>query len=194
MRVLVGLGNPGPAYQHTRHNVGFWVIELLAERWRIPLASKAFLSRVGERCRNNETVLLVQPQTSMNKSGEAVGQIRDFYGLSTSDFLVVHDDLDLSPGRIRIKRGGGGAGGNQGVASIIELLGSKDFPRVKIGIGRPLDQTPVVDFVLQRFTPQEEAFMLGAAQRAADAVEMILARGIDQAMESFNRPDSAARD
>lgn len=194
MRVLVGLGNPGPAYQNTRHNVGFWVIELLAERWRIPLASKAFLSQVGERCRNNETVLLVQPQTYMNRSGEAVGQIRDFYGLSTSDFLVVHDDLDLSPGRIRIKRGGGGAGGNQGVASIIELLGSKDFPRVKIGIGRPLDQTPVVDFVLQRFTPQEEAFMLGAAQRAADAVEVILARGIDQAMEGFNRPDSAARD
>ena len=153
----------------------------------------AFVSQVGEGQYNDETVLLVQPQTYMNQSGEAAGRIRDFFQLAISDFLVLHDDLDLPPGRIRIKRGGGGAGGNRGVASLMSVLGSKDFPRIKIGIGRPSENMAVVDFVLQRFTPQEEAFMLGAAQRAADAVEEILARGVDQAMDRFNRSASAAK-
>lgn len=196
MRAIIGLGNPGPQYQKTRHNAGFWVIDVLAERWGIPLtcsAPSAFASQLGQGQHNGASVVLVQPQTYMNRSGEAAARIRDFYQLAVSDFLILHDDLDLPLGRIRIKRGGGGAGGNRGVASLIEILGSKDFPRVKIGVGRPPDHIPVVDFVLQRFTPQEEASMLGAAQRAADAVEAILARGIQQAMDGFNRPNSAVQ-
>ena len=202
MRVLIGLGNPGPTYHNTRHNLGFWVIDILAERWRIPLVASPLLSRIGRgscHARENvrtdghhvspcdQTVLLVQPQTFMNNSGKAADRIRQCYGLSAPDFLVVHDDLDLPAGRIRLKRGGGGAGGNRVVASIIDGLGSPDFLRVKIGIGRPQDATPVTDFVLRRFTPQEGASMLCAARHAADAVEAVCTRGLEWAMDSFNR-------
>ncbi len=199
MRVLIGLGNPGPAYHNTRHNLGFWVIDILAERWRIPLVASSLLSRIGHgycHARKNamsfrfpcdQAVLLVQPQTFMNNSGEAADRIRHRYGLSVPDFLVVHDDLDLPTGRIRVKRGGGGAGGNRGVASIIDGLGSPDFPRVKIGIGRPQDATPVTEFVLRRFTPEEAASMLCAARHAADAVEAVCTRGLEWAMDGFNR-------
>ncbi len=208
MRVLIGLGNPGPTYHNTRHNLGFRVIDILAERWHLPLEGRIvstdrgrkakrcglegslLLSRIGRGCRNNQTVLLVQPQTFMNNSGEAAGRIREWYSLSAPDFVVVHDDLDLPLGRIRIKRGGSGAGGNRGVASIIDGLGSKAFPRVKIGIGRPQDATPVTDFVLRRFTEQERAFMLCAARRGADAVEAVVAQGLERAMDGFNRAGS----
>ena len=196
MRVLIGLGNPGPAYHNTRHNLGFWVIDILAERWRIPLVASSLLSRIGRGCchaRGNvmtDAVLLVQPQTFMNNSGEAADRIRHRYGLSVPDFLVVHDDLDLPGGRVRVKRGGGGAGGNRGVASIIDGLGSPDFPRVKIGIGRPQDATPVTEFVLRRFTPEEGASMLCTARHAADAVEAVCTRGLEWAMGGFNRADS----
>ena len=199
MRVLIGLGNPGPAYHNTRHNLGFWVIDILAERWRIPLVASSLLSRIGHgycharknamsfRSPRDQTVLLVQPQTFMNNSGKAADRIRHRYGLSVPDFLVVHDDLDLPTGRIRVKRGGGGAGGNRGVASIIDGLGSPDFPRVKIGIGRPQDTTPATEFVLRRFTPEEGASMLCAARHAADAVEAVCTRGLEWAMDGFNR-------
>lgn len=199
MRVLIGLGNPGPAYHNTRHNLGFWVIDILAERWRIPLVASSLLSRIGHgycharenvmsfRAPCDQAVLLVQPQTFMNNSGEAADRIRHRYGLSIPDFLVVHDDLDLPVGRIRVKRGGGGAGGNRGVASIIDGLGSPDFPRVKIGIGRPQDATPATEFVLRRFTPEEGASMLCAARHAADAVEAVCTRGLEWAMDGFNR-------
>lgn len=190
MRVLIGLGNPGPSYHNTRHNLGFWVIDILAERWHIPLVGSPLLARIGRGCRNKRTVLLVQPQTYMNNSGQATRRIRECYRLSAPDFLVVHDDLDLPLGRIRIKRGGGGAGGNRGVASIIDGLGSKDFPRVKIGIGRAQDAVPVTDFILRRFTAQERAFMLCVAQQAADAVEAIVAQGLERAMGGFNRAGS----
>lgn len=201
MRVLIGLGNPGPTYHNTRHNLGFRVIDILAERWRIPLVASSLLSRIGRGCchaRENamsfrspcdQTVMLVQPQTFMNNSGEAADRIRHRYGLSVPDFLVVHDDLDLPVGRIRVKRGGGGAGGNRGVASIIDGLGSPDFPRVKIGIGRPQDAKPVTEFVLRRFTPEEAASMLCAARYAADAVEAVCTRGLEWAMDGFNRAD-----
>ena len=191
MRVLIGLGNPGPAYHNTRHNLGFWVIDILAERWRIPLVASSLLSRIGQHVSPcDQAVLLVQPQTFMNNSGEAADRIRHRYGLSVPDFLVVHDDLDLPAGRIRVKRGGGGAGGNRGVASIIDGLGSPDFPRVKIGIGRPQDATPATEFVLRRFTPEEGASMLCAARHAADAVEAVCTRGLEWAMGGFNRADS----
>lgn len=191
MRVLIGLGNPGPAYHNTRHNLGFWVIDILAERWRIPLVASPLLSRIGQHVSPcDQAVLLVQPQTFMNNSGEAADRIRHRYGLSVPDFLVVHDDLDLPGGRVRVKRGGGGAGGNRGVASIIDGLGSPDFPRVKIGIGRPQDATPVTEFVLRRFTPEEGASMLCTARHAADAVEAVCTRGLEWAMGGFNRADS----
>ena len=194
MRVILGLGNPGPEYEKTPHNVGFWVLELLAERWDIVLSRATCTYRVGEDQRDDEQVLLVQPQTYMNHSGEVAGKMRDDYHLAVPDFLVVHDDLDLPPGRIRIKRGGGGAGGNRGVASVIRALGSKDFARVKIGVRRPADDSSVIDFVLRCFTPQEEASMLCAVRRAADAVDAVLTHGLEQAMDSFNRTELAVQE
>jgi PTH1 family peptidyl-tRNA hydrolase len=186
MRVIIGLGNPGPEYQHTRHNVGFHVVETLAERWSIRLSRRAFLSLIGDGLWQGEKVVLVQPQTYMNRSGEAAVRIRDFYHLSLADLIIVHDDLDLPCGRVRIKRGGGGAGGNRGVASLIEAFGSKDFVRVKIGIGRPLGRQDPADFVLQPFTRQEEVSILPAIDRAAEMIEMLLTAGIEKAMAVCN--------
>ena len=186
MRVIVGLGNPGPEYRKTRHNLGFWVVDLLAERWATTLSRKAFLSLVGEARWRGEKILLLKPQTYMNRSGEAVVKVRDFYRLDLADLVIVHDDLDLPCGQLRIKRGGGGAGGNRGVASIIEMLGSKEFVRVKIGIGRPPGRKDPAHFVLQPFTPQEEAFILPAVDRAVHAIEAILSEGVDKAMALFH--------
>ena len=186
MRVIVGLGNPGAEYQRTRHNVGFHVVDSLAHRWGIRLSRRSFLSLIGNGVWRGEKVLLAQPQTYMNRSGEAAVKIREFYHLPLSDFVIVHDDLDLPAGRVRIKRGGGGAGGNRGIASLIEAFGSKDFVRVKIGIGRPTGRQDPADFVLQPFTRQEEASILAAVDRAADAIETLLAEGLEQAMAVFN--------
>jgi PTH1 family peptidyl-tRNA hydrolase len=126
----------------------------------------------------------------MNRSGESVVRIRDFYRLALGDLIVVHDDLDLPLGRVRIKRGGGGSGGNRGIASIIESLGSKDFIRVKVGIGRPPGRQDPAHFVLQPFTQQEEAFILPAVDRAINAVETILSEGVEKAMALFHAVES----
>lgn len=186
MRVIIGLGNPGPEYQRTRHNIGFHVVDTLAERWSIRLSRRAFLSLIGDGLWQGEKVVLVQPQTYMNRSGEAAVRIRDFYHLSLADFLIVHDDLDLPCGRVRIKRGGGGAGGNRGVASMIEAFGSKDFVRVKIGIGRPPGRQDPADFVLQPFTRQEEVSILPARERAVEVIEVLLSAGVEKAMAVCN--------
>ena len=186
MRVIVGLGNPGTEYQRTRHNVGFHVVDRLADRWAIRLSRRSFLSLVGDGVWRGEKVLLVQPQTYMNRSGEAAIRIRDFYHLSLSDFVIVHDDLDLPAGRVRIKRGGGGAGGNRGVASLIAAFGSKDFVRIKVGIGRPPGLQDPADFVLQPFTRQEEASILAAVDRAVEAAELLLTEGLEKAMAVCN--------
>jgi PTH1 family peptidyl-tRNA hydrolase len=186
VRVIIGLGNPGPEYRKTRHNVGFRVTDLLAERWGTRIARHAFLSVIGEVFWQGEKILLVQPQTYMNRSGEAAVRLRDFYRLTPSDFVVIHDDLDLPVGRLRLKSGGGGAGGNRGVASLIAALGSKDFSRVKIGVGRPPGGQDPADFLLQPFTPLEEAFILPAVERAAEAVEVLLIDGPERAMALFN--------
>lgn len=186
VRVIIGLGNPGPEYRKTRHNVGFWVVDVLAQRWGIRLSRRAFLSLTGDGQLKGEKVLLVQPETYMNRSGETAIRIRDFYRLELSDFVVVHDDLDLPLGRVRVKRGGGGAGGNRGVASLIAAFGSKEFVRIKVGIGRPPGRQDPADFVLQPFTPQEEASILPAVDNAADAVEMWISDGIEKTMAAVN--------
>ncbi|MSQ47258.1 MAG: aminoacyl-tRNA hydrolase [Deltaproteobacteria bacterium] len=186
MHVIIGLGNPGAEYQRTRHNIGFHVVDVLAHRWDIRLSRRSFLSLIGDGMWQGDKVLLAQPQTYMNRSGEAAVKIREFYHLPLSDFVIVHDDLDLLTGRVRIKRGGGGAGGNRGIASLIEAFGSKDFVRVKVGIGRPPGRQDPADFVLQPFTRQEEASILAAVDRAADAIEMLLTQGLEQAMAVFN--------
>jgi peptidyl-tRNA hydrolase, PTH1 family len=192
VRVIIGLGNPGPEYQKTLHNIGFRVVARLAERWDLRLSRRAFLSVVGEGFWRDEKVLLAQPQTYMNRSGAAAARLRDFYHLELSDFLVVHDDLDLPLGRLRFKRGGG-AGGNRGVASLIAAWGSKDFLRVKIGTGRPPTGQDPAHFLLRPFTQAEEAFILPAVERAVEAIEVLLKDGVEKAMALFHTdPEEAA--
>ena len=185
MRVIVGLGNPGPEHRKTRHNLGFWVVDHLAKRWTTTLSRKAFLSLVGEAQWRGEKILLLEPQTYMNRSGEAVAKVRNLYHLDLADLVIVHDDLDLPSGQLRIKRGGGGAGGNRGVASIIETLGSKEFVRVKIGIGRPPGRRDPAHFVYSPYSSRRR-FILPAVDRAVCAIEAILSEGVDKAMALFH--------
>ncbi|MBI3249595.1 MAG: aminoacyl-tRNA hydrolase [Deltaproteobacteria bacterium] len=194
MRAIIGLGNPGPEYAKTRHNLGFRAVDRLAERWLTKLSRRAFLSLIGETQWRGEKMLLVQPQTYMNRSGEAVARIRDFYHLDLDALIVIHDDLDLPFGRLRMKRGGGGAGGNRGIVSLIETLGSKDFLRVKIGIGRPPGRHDPAHFVVQPFTPQEEAFIVPTLDRVLGAVEVLLSDGIEKAMAAVHASEPLPTD
>ena len=185
----MGLGNPGRRYEKTRHNAGFRVINELATRWGVQLSQCECSSRLGRTSRHAEDVSLIQPQTYMNRSGEAAACLCETYQLQRTDFVVVYDDLDLPLGRLPIKRAGG-AGGHTGIASIMAALAGADFARIKIGIGRPPARLDPADFVIQPFTRDEEAFILPAAQHAATAVEAVLAEGLDRAMASFNGVDS----
>ena len=158
MKLIVGLANPGDKYQGTRHNVGFDVIDALARQEGLKLTDQKFRSdytiwRVGD-----EKVLLVKPYTFMNLSGEAVLPLMSYYNISPDELVVVYDDLDLEPGKLRLRQSGS-AGGHNGVKSIIEMLGTQDFKRVKIGIGRPQYGRKVVDHVLQRFDTDDRALI-----------------------------------
>lgn len=184
MKIIAGLGNPGKKYSDTRHNVGFGVIEALAGRYRIERQISKFDGIIAQLRINNERVLLVKPLTFMNLSGKSVQPLVHFYKINLSDLMVVYDDIDLPPGTIRI-RPGGGSGGHKGLASIAACLNSSDFPRMRIGIGRPPDDT--VDWVLGRFSSEEAALMQETSLRAADALETWVQKGLEKAMSSFNQ-------
>ena len=185
MYAIIGLGNPGRDYDKTRHNVGFWVVEILAKRWGTALSQYVCSARMARTYWRDKEVSLIQPQTYMNGSGQTAACLFETYGIKRTDFIVVYDDIDMPLGHLRIKRTGG-FGGHRGVASIITALCGPDFTRVKVGIGRPSAGIDTADFVLQPFTREEEAFILPAAQRAAVAVEAILTDGIERAMAVFN--------
>ncbi len=195
MRVVVGLGNPGSSYARSRHNVGFWVLDALARRHRLRFSKREYKSQVAAGKIADETVLLLKPQTYMNLSGEAVGRARRDLGLDPTDFLVVYDDLDLALGRIRVKANGG-SGGHHGVDSIIESLGSKAFPRVRVGIGRPASKSANLDYLLDAMSAEEVETLEEAVESAADAAETVLRDGIAKAMSGFNgtaRPSARRR-
>lgn len=186
MKIVVGLGNPGRKYEHTRHNIGFDVVDEVARRvgvefrhsWRFP-ADLAEGTLAGER------VLLVKPRTFMNRSGEAVGVLARKKGATAADVLVVVDDVELECGRLRL-RAGGSAGGHNGLKSVIELLGSEAFPRVRVGVGRVPAGGEMIQHVLGRFASAEREIMEQAVQRAADAVSAVLADGLEKAQNKFN--------
>jgi PTH1 family peptidyl-tRNA hydrolase len=187
--VVVGLGNPGRRYQATRHNVGFRVVDRVALRWRVAVAREVHRALVGEARRDEERVLLVKPQTYMNESGLAVASVQRFYRVDAAHLVVVHDDVDLEVGRIRI-RSGGRAGGNRGVESLIAVLGEPGFLRVKVGVGRPPTGPVPPNYVLSVPPPSEAAALEEAEERAADAVEMLLAEGPDRAMNRINQREA----
>ena len=189
MWVVVGLGNPGRRYLSTRHNVGFRVVDRLAARWQADVSREAHRALVGEARRGSERVLLVKPQTYMNESGGAVGSVQRFYRVEPAHVVVVHDDVDLDVGRVRV-RTGGRAGGNRGVESILGVLGDPGFVRVKVGVGRPPAGPVPPNWVLSAPPPAETTLLTEAEERAADAVEIILTEGPARAMNRINQREA----
>jgi PTH1 family peptidyl-tRNA hydrolase len=184
--LIVGLGNPGAEYARTRHNVGFMVAERLAERWRASWTSnKKFRARVARVQRDSRRVLLCEPQTFMNASGEAVGAVMDFYQVPPARLLVVVDDADLPLGHLRL-RPGGSSGGHHGLESIQQRLGTRDYPRLRIGIGRQDGAREITGHVLGRFGSTETALVDKVITVAADQAETWVVAGIQTAMNQFN--------
>jgi PTH1 family peptidyl-tRNA hydrolase len=186
VKLIVGLGNPGKKYDRTRHNIGFMVLDRLSDKSGVAIDKEKGAALIGEWNRGGEKVLLVKPQTYMNLSGQALAVLFRYHPVEAEDVVVVHDDLDLPFGRIRIRQQGG-TGGHRGMISVAGVLGERPFCRLRIGIGRPPPAIDPADFVLQRFTPEEAARLPEIAGRAADAVECLLDEGTRQAMEKFNR-------
>lgn len=185
--LVVGLGNPGSQYAHTRHNVGFEVTDLLAERWHLTLAKKQLKGLMAETERNGCKVVLCQPQTYMNLSGECVSEMMRWYHCEPDHLLVIYDDIDLAAGRLRVRKNGS-AGTHNGMRSIIACVGSQDFPRLRVGTGACPAEWDLKDWVLSRYTPGEEAdTMREAFSLGADCVEDWLDQGIEHAMQQYNR-------
>ena len=185
MRVLVGLGNPGHRHRRDRHNVGAMVVDLVADRFGVRADRMAHGAEVAEFVMRGVRVLLLKPQTYMNLSGEAVASVARYYRLSVDAFVAVYDELDLPLGQIRVRRGGG-AGGHRGVKSMITHLGDAGFGRLRVGIGRPPAGWDAADFVLSPFVPGERTVVSAAMAQAADAFEVLIAEGIERAMNRFN--------
>ncbi len=191
LKMIVGLGNPGPQYAATRHNIGFQVVALFAHRHNIAMdkmqmkamTGSGHISLGGKR----HKVLLVRPLTWMNLSGEAVAPLARYYDIALENIIVAHDDLDLDSGKLRL-RAGGSSGGQNGIKSIIDRLGTQEFARARIGIGRPPGRMDPAAWVLQNFSKQEEEEFGPLRERVADALEVWVAEGITAAMNRCNAP------
>lgn len=190
MHLIVGLGNPGPEFAGTRHNVGWMCVERLARRVGVNFDRYRFRAQLARWDADGRTVLLAKPLTFMNRSGEAVRPLVRFYKVRLDRLMVVYDDLDLPPGKIRI-RPKGSAGGHHGMESIIEKLGTSDFPRLRIGIGRPVgpgafDPDAVARYVLSPFSAAERPLIDAALDRAVEALLVWVGEGLEAAMNRFN--------
>ncbi|MBX3328973.1 MAG: aminoacyl-tRNA hydrolase [Nitrospira sp.] len=190
MHLLVGLGNPGKAYAQTRHNVGMWVIERAAARWSIRLSLRGTAQRGSGRL-GGELVELAGLLDWMNISGPPLKGLLRKFDLTTNELIIVHDDLDLEPGRLRIKLAGG-HGGHNGIKSVIDALGTPQFVRLKIGIGRPAPGQDSADYVLEPVTKDEMAVFEPCLERAVDALECLVHRGAEVAMNQFNVREKVA--
>ena len=184
--LVVGLGNPGGQYENTRHNVGFMVADELGERGSFPIQRLKFHALTNTAVIGGQGVLVMKPTTYMNLSGEAVGEAARFYKLPADHVLVISDDVDLPVGKLRIRKGGS-AGGHNGLKSIIQHLGTDQFPRLKVGVGgKPHPDYDMADWVLGKLQGEDKKVMDEAVKRAADAVECLLKDGPDKAMNRFN--------
>ncbi len=186
MFVIAGLGNPSSKYEKTRHNVGFDVIDMLAEKYNISIRDRKHRALCGSGMIAGRKVLLVKPQTFMNLSGESLGAILNFYKLDPeSELIVIYDDVSLAPGRLRIRKKGS-AGGHNGIKSIISHIGTQEFLRIKIGVGEKPPGWDLADYVLGRFSREDRKRMEEAFERACDAAELMVQGAADQAMNQFN--------
>lgn len=186
MKCIVGLGNPGRKYRKTRHNVGFMVIDELLKRHQWKLNHTKFNADYAIEHSQDDKVMLLQPQTFMNLSGEAIRPLMNYYNISVQDVLVIYDDLDLPVGKIRLRQKGG-HGGHNGIRSCLEHLGDKNFKRLRVGIGRPTSAIPVVNYVLGKFDKEDREEVDFSIQKAADACEAWLGKSFDSVMNEFNQ-------
>ena len=193
MKIIVGLGNPGSHYRLNRHNIGFLCIDHIADKFSIPVKKRLCRSDTGQGNIAGCEVLLVKPRTYVNLSGEAINSLLDKFHVKPEGLIVIHDDLDLPTGRIRLRLGGK-SGGHRGIKSTIDCIGSPDFNRVRIGISRPgntgsnyADEDEIVNYVLGDFPPEEAEIIKTAVASVAEAVECLLTDGIEIAMNRFNK-------
>ncbi len=186
MFLIAGLGNPGRKYEKTRHNMGFDVVDELIDRYRIPQGGIGHKAMYGKGIIAGEKVMLAKPLTYMNLSGESIREFVNYYKIDPeTELLVIYDDIDLEPGQIRIRKKGS-AGGHNGIKSIIGQLGTQNFYRIKVGVGAKPSGWDLADHVLGHFSSQERELVDEAVKKAADAVETILEKGIDAAMNQYN--------
>lgn len=187
MYIIVGLGNPGKQYEGTRHNIGFDVIDALADKYNISVNEKKHKALVGKGMVGGQKAILVKPLTFMNLSGESVRDVLDFYKVDEEEeLIVIYDDISLKPGGLRI-RGKGSAGGHNGIKNILQHLGHDVFKRVKVGVGEKPKDWDLVDHVLGRFTAEERAFVDEAVKVAVEAVEILVSDSLEEAMNRCNR-------
>jgi len=184
VRLIVGLGNPGAAYAQTRHNAGMWVVEQAAARWSIRLSRRGIAQRGSGRL-GSELIELAGTLDFMNVTGPPLKGLLRELKLTADDLILVHDDLDLEPGRLRIKLAGG-HGGHNGIRSVVESLGTQQFVRIKIGIGRPAPSQDSADYVLESVTKADMDLFEPCLERAVDALEWLIHRGVESAMNQFN--------
>lgn len=188
MFLITGLGNPGKKYSQTRHNIGFEILNRWSERLGTPMKGRRFQSRNAMAHFQSKTIILLRPTTYMNRSGQAIKACLDYYRLHLDQVLIVHDDLDLPTGKIKLVQKGG-AGGHKGIRSIINHVGTDHFSRLKIGIGRPRYDEDVEDYVLASFYPDEKEMMEKAVPKAIKACELVIIEGIEKAMNQVNSRD-----
>jgi peptidyl-tRNA hydrolase, PTH1 family len=185
VKLIVGLGNPGKPYEGTRHNIGFEVIESLANKFSIRLDSAKFKGLYGVGSVNGEKLLLLKPLTYMNLSGESIRAVMDYYQIEKENLVVIYDDLDLPVGRIRLRQKGS-AGGHNGIKSTISHLGTQEFNRIRVGIDRPRNGMSISDYVLSRFTKEEQEEMKKVVITCSDAIENWLENPFLQVMNRYN--------
>ena len=191
MYIIVGLGNPGREYQNTRHNIGFQVIDAIAEKNNISVKEKKYKALIGKGVVAGQKVLLVKPQTYMNLSGESVREVIDYYKIDEKEeLIVISDDISLDVGQIRIRKKGS-AGGHNGLKNIILHLGHDQFERIKMGVGEKPQGYDLADYVLGHFTQMEQEILQDSIARVVQAVETIMTDGVDQAMNRYNQKNKA---
>ena len=186
MKIIIGLGNPGRKYERTRHNAGFLAVDQIARDLRFSLSQEKYHAFIG-KCRiGDEDALVAKPQTFTNESGRSVGAVLRYTYAKPADLIVVHDELDIPLGTVRVKTGGG-HGGHNGLRSIIEHIGTPDFIRIRVGVGRPAPGRDAADYVLSPFTAEERQAADEAVVKAADAVKAVIRDGLTKAMNDCNR-------
>ena len=185
MYLIVGLGNPGKEYENTRHNMGFNTINKISQQYNIEVKQNKFQALYGSGMIEKEKVILLKPQTYMNLSGNSVKEVVDFYKIEKEKILVIYDDMDIEPGKIKIRKKGS-AGGHNGMKSIIQMIGTEEFPRIRVGIGRPIHKDDEINYVIGAIPEEDLKRLDEGIEKAQKAVEEILRNGVDSAMNKYN--------